>query len=138
MGTVYLLHFVRKSPEDPRGVTARYHHAGHYVGFTKDLANRLREHRSGAGANLLRVIQEAGLSFLVVRAWGGVTAKVEQRLKNRGGAARLCPVCNPGTAEGAFRHVPRDSRWRGREKNLMKVRTRKPAALPDEDELLVY
>jgi len=31
---VYLIHFVRK-----------YHHAGHYVGFTDDLPRRIAEHQ---------------------------------------------------------------------------------------------
>lgn len=26
----------------------------------------------------------------------------ERRLKNRGGAARLCPICNPGTKAGRY------------------------------------
>lgn len=123
MGTVYLLHFI-----DAAGNHAKHGHAGHYVGFTENLPQRLATHRSGRGARLLQVVLEDGLSFVVVRLWTGVTEAEEQRVKNLGGAARCCPVCNPGTTAGSFAHVSKASRWektKGKKRRfLRKVRTR--------------
>ena len=81
-GIVYLLHFDR-----------RYKHAGHYLGFVAcDLDHRLEIHKSGRGANLIRVIREAGIDFKLARTWNGTRSR-ERRLKNRGGASRFCPLC---------------------------------------------
>jgi len=80
-GTVYLTHFDRP-----------YRHAGHYLGWTSDLDSRLAAHRNGTGARLMEVIKEAGIGFQLVRTWKG-TRKLERQLKNRGGHARVCPVC---------------------------------------------
>lgn len=129
MGTVYLLHFIRLGGKDPRGTHAKLAHAGHYVGFTEGrLQERLNEHRTGYASKLTGAVVASGLSFLVARLWTGVTMVEEQRIKNRGGAARLCPLCTPGTTQGVFQHVPKKSRWertKGKKRRfLMKVRTR--------------
>lgn len=83
-GSVYLIHF-----------DARFHHAGHYIGYTNEKfpRKRLARHRSGAGAKLLRAIQAAGIGWRVVRVWMKASRGDERKLKGRGGAARLCPVC---------------------------------------------
>jgi predicted GIY-YIG superfamily endonuclease len=80
-GVVYLLHFERS-----------YAHAAHYMGWTEDLNSRLARHRSGDGARLLAVIKAAGIGWTLARTWPGTRA-LERRLKNRGGHARLCPIC---------------------------------------------
>jgi predicted GIY-YIG superfamily endonuclease len=49
-GTVYLLHFDRPLK-----------HAKHYLGYANDLQARLEQHRSGNGARLIQVVQEAGI-----------------------------------------------------------------------------
>ncbi len=54
--TVYLLHF-----------TQRYKHAGHYIGSTKSLTQRLAEHRSGRGARLLEVVHAVGITWVLAR-----------------------------------------------------------------------
>jgi predicted GIY-YIG superfamily endonuclease len=82
-GTIYLLHFSQP-----------YKHAAHYLGFTTNLKARLEAHSKGTGARLLEVITQAGITFNLARTWKG-TRKGERRIKNRGGAARICPVCNP-------------------------------------------
>ncbi len=81
-GVIYLLHFDR-----------RYKHAGHYIGWTRDLDSRLEEHRAGRGARLLQVCKEAGIGFVLARTWRG-DRNMERRLKNRKEAPRLCPICN--------------------------------------------
>lgn len=84
-GTVYLLHL------DPP-----YKHARHYIGWASpgNLAHRLGHHAAGSGANLLRVVAEAGGTWTVVRTWAG-GRDLERRIKRRGGAARVCPTCRP-------------------------------------------
>ncbi|WP_173530700.1 GIY-YIG nuclease family protein [Nonomuraea antri] len=82
IGTVYLLHFERP-----------YKHARHYIGWTPgDLNRRLRQHRNGTGAHLMKVITTAGIDFVVARTWTG-GRNLERSLKNRGGASRCCPLC---------------------------------------------
>jgi hypothetical protein len=86
-GTVYLLHFC-----DAQGNALRLKHAGHYMGWSSDLDARLAAHRGGTGARLMEVITNAGIDWKLVRTWTG-TRKLERKLKNRGGHARVCPVC---------------------------------------------
>jgi predicted GIY-YIG superfamily endonuclease len=81
-GVCYLIHFSR-----------RLKHAAHYLGWTEDLPERLRRHRAGDGARLLQVIQQAGISWTLVRLWRDVDRQFERRLKRRGGRSRLCPIC---------------------------------------------
>jgi predicted GIY-YIG superfamily endonuclease len=97
-GQVYLLHF-----EVP------YRHAQHYLGWTEDLPTRLKDHRRGRGARLMEVITAAGIRFTLARTWPG-TRTLERRLKNRGGHARLCPICQASELGTA------DNRCRGRER----------------------
>jgi predicted GIY-YIG superfamily endonuclease len=89
-GTVYLLHFDRP-----------YAHAGHYTGWTTDLAARLAQHATGHGARLLAVAKSAGIGWTLARTWDGTRA-VERALKNQGGASRRCPLCGitPRTTVG--------------------------------------
>lgn len=80
-GTIYLLHFL--SP---------YKHAQHYLGWTTDLDERLRQHFTGTGARLLQVVTAAGISCEVTRTWTG-TRTLERQLKNQKNSRRLCPLC---------------------------------------------
>lgn len=86
-GTVYLLHFER-----PFG------HARHYMGWASkgNLDRRLGYHGSASGANLLRHVAAAGISWTLARTWEG-DRFLERRLKNQGGHARKCPLCRKGT-----------------------------------------
>ena len=79
---VYLLHF-----------ETAYRHAKHYTGFCEDgrLPERLEEHRTGRGAQLMEVVTGAGISFRLARTWEG-DRKTERRKKHRG-ASRHCPLC---------------------------------------------
>jgi predicted GIY-YIG superfamily endonuclease len=87
----YLLHFDR-----------RYKHAGHYIGTTRDLARRLRQHARGEycgkAARLMQVIAAEGIGFELARTWPGGRRR-EIQLKRKGGASRMCPLCGitPGT-----------------------------------------
>ena len=91
VGTIYLVHFER-----------RYRHAGHYTGWTDDLAGRLAEHAAGRGARLLAVVREAGIGWQLARTWSGTRAH-ERRLMRRGGASRRCPLCGVRPRSAAAR-----------------------------------
>jgi hypothetical protein len=96
IGTTYLLHFC-----DPQtGEPARYKHAGHYIGWTQDLAARLDAHARGTGARLIEVITKAGLGFRLVRTWPGTTRDREDLLKHAGGGRRYCPECGVTPRQG--------------------------------------
>jgi hypothetical protein len=83
-GFVYLLHF-----------DVPYWHAKHYSGFTAaPNGARWESHLIGTGARLLRVLAALGIGWHPVRVWRG-TRDDERRLKNLGGATRVCPVCTP-------------------------------------------
>lgn len=94
-GTIYLLHFDRP-----------YQHARHYLGFTTQaIEERVREHMSGTGARLLSVVINAGISIELARTWAG-SRSLERRLKNHGGATRICPICSPATTRGQLTDPP--------------------------------
>lgn len=83
LGTVYLIHFAQ-----PFG------HARHYLGWTSGpVDDRLRVHRRGKGAKLMRAVTEAGIEWELVLSWHGVDRHFERRLKNRNGHGRFCPRC---------------------------------------------
>lgn len=82
-GTVYLLHFER-----PFG------HAQHYIGFSRDVDDRLEEQLRGNGARLVRHVIAAGIPIVLAKEWPNVDQVFEYRLKNRGGARRCCPICS--------------------------------------------
>lgn len=71
-----------------------YKHARHYIGFTdNNLEDRIESHRKGTGARLLKVINEAGIGWNVVRTWEKGDRKFERQLKNRKNSKQLCPIC---------------------------------------------
>lgn len=76
----------------------RYGHAGHYLGWAYDLEKRVEQHRSGNGGPLTVAAVEAGLVLVLARTWTHATRDDERRLKRRGGAARICPLCRGSVA----------------------------------------
>ena len=80
-GTVYLLHF-----------SAPLAHAGHYLGWAKDVDARLARHRAGQGSRLVAVAVASGRTVEVARTWTG-DRHLERRLKGQHHGPRLCPVC---------------------------------------------
>jgi predicted GIY-YIG superfamily endonuclease len=81
VGTIYLLHFKQA-----------FGHARHYLGWTRNLAQRVAAHTSGRGARLTAAASAAGIEFVIARRWRGDRHE-ERRLKNMGSRARLCPIC---------------------------------------------
>ena len=88
VGVIYLLHFDRPIGDlaNSRGF------ASHYTGWTLDLPARLVDHAHGRGARLMQVIGELGIGWQLARIWTGTRSR-ERSLKQQGGAARRCPVC---------------------------------------------
>jgi predicted GIY-YIG superfamily endonuclease len=84
---VYILHF--DSP---------YHHARHYVGYTKNTDKRLAQHKAGSGARLMEVITQAGIGFQLAKVWKSKTRKFERYIKNSHNTARFCPICQKNKA----------------------------------------
>ena len=81
---LYLLHF------DPR-----YLHAGHYLGYTHDVAKRFALHLRGRGSPLVKAAVNNGSKIVLVRIWEE-DGNAEQEIKRViGSRARLCPLCNP-------------------------------------------
>lgn len=86
MRTTYLLCFA----DNPVG------HSSHYIGSTKHLPTRLRQHRYGVASALTRELKHRGGEFKCVRTWQG---NRENELKAQKNSARLCPHCNPSSYE---------------------------------------
>jgi predicted GIY-YIG superfamily endonuclease len=84
MATVYLIHL-----DVPFG------HALHYIGFSERMEARITHHRNGTGAWFLKKVNEAGISWQVVRTWANQDRAFERKLKNFKKSKCLCPVCNP-------------------------------------------
>lgn len=83
LGTVYLVHFAQP-----------FSHARHYLGWTAGpVEDRVRRHREGKGAKLLKAVTEAGIAWEVVATFPNVDRHFERRLKNRNGHSRFCPRC---------------------------------------------
>lgn len=91
----YLLHF-----------TTPYKHARHYMGYSKDVASRLKRHKEGSGehrgAKLLEVVRSAGIDWVLVRVWPGPQT-MEAKLKRRHNSPQLCPICKSQAKERRLR-----------------------------------
>ena len=83
--TVYLVCL-----DQPLGSAHPLGGAGHYLGQTINLEQRLETHRAGLGAKILAAAVERGIGFDVVRTWEG-GKEVEKALKRLHNPRRLCP-----------------------------------------------
>lgn len=81
---VYLLHFDQR--------ICPTHPCQHYLGYSDDINHRMAMHQRGRGARLVRVAQERGITWRLVRIWPG-DQRLERHLKNRKNAPHLCPIC---------------------------------------------
>lgn len=101
--TVYLLHFCPP-----------FRHARHYTGSCKGkkreaVERRVAEHLAGQGSALVKAAVESGCSVVIARTWPG-DRQEERRLKRRGGASRLCPLCKAAKAAGTLAEIERYER----------------------------
>lgn len=83
IGQVYVLHF------EPA-----FRHARHYIGFAVNAEKRIRQHRLGLSkcGKLPAAAVAAGCELQVAAIAPG-SRWYERWLKNRGSAARVCPIC---------------------------------------------
>lgn len=69
-------------------------HAQHYIGFADhDLEQRIKKHKSGQGARILKACNERGIKWEVVRVWEDGDRTFERKLKNQKNSKCLCPKC---------------------------------------------
>lgn len=108
MSVVYLLHFdaeyvsQRETYTNGDGVEVRGRtrkRVRHYVGYAEDLDARMREHRSGNGARLMRAVSAAGIAFRVARVWMDAGPAFEKQIKARKRHAMFCPICTDAPAD---------------------------------------
>jgi predicted GIY-YIG superfamily endonuclease len=78
----YLLHFERV-----------VHGAQHYLGWSVDIARRVRTHLNGRGARLVRQALRAGVVVELVRVWPSADRKQERLMKKGRAPKRYCPKC---------------------------------------------
>jgi predicted GIY-YIG superfamily endonuclease len=96
---VYVLHF--DAPICPTRYYVDEHGVGHghttqhYVGWSRNVAERIDAHRNGRGARLTQVARERGIGFTVVRVFEDVPQSFERELKRQKNTPRLCPTCAP-------------------------------------------
>lgn len=83
VGQVYVLHF-----------TPPYRHARHYIGWAVNAEKRIGEHVNGhlRAGRLPAHAFRAGCALNVAAIVPG-SRWYERWLKNRGSAARVCPIC---------------------------------------------
>jgi hypothetical protein len=81
-GIVYLLHFERS-----------YRNARHYIGFTRNLEQRLEEHRAGRGSPLVAAALADGIDFQLAAIWEGDRHDERRLHRQKNTRARLCPLC---------------------------------------------
>lgn len=95
---VYIIHFKNK-----------LHHAQHYVGYVwgDDFTKRIKQHRNGTGAKILKACNERGIQYRVVVACGG-GRDLERWIKNQKNTAQFCPVCSAKPRQFKEKYV-----WKG-------------------------
>lgn len=73
----------------------RYRHAGHYLGWSSDIAARVHQHAAAgsAASPLIRAALGAGCRLTLTRVWLGQGRTRERQLKRQGGLGQHCPVC---------------------------------------------
>lgn len=87
---IYLLHSTVSVGTEGRNA------ASHYLGYCEEsgLANRFREHQSGASdVAIIRAFKARGGRLLLAKVWPGKTRDEERKMKRHGHFSRLCPIC---------------------------------------------
>lgn len=86
MHIVYLIHFNQP-----------YKRVRHYLGITNNLKKRIRRHKRGHGASLMRAVFAAGIEVqvfvLAEVATRNEASTLERKYKNRHNHKQLCPIC---------------------------------------------
>lgn len=81
MAILYILHF-----------SAPYKGCCHYIGMTDNFDKRMKCHRAGSGAKLMKAVLNAGIDFeAFIIGEGG--REEEKKLKASKNSKRHCPKC---------------------------------------------
>lgn len=91
-GTVYVLHFDREFQARNGYIRT------HYVGWTSDIRERLRNHADGLGAQEVRTAVTRGFYFLLGNCFDGTPTDelLTRRRGQRNGWQSVCEVCAGG------------------------------------------
>jgi len=77
--TVYLIHFDKP-----------YKHARHLIGVAYgDVAQHIKH----SGSPLMRAVNDAGITWRIAQLWKNAPEDLESKLRGRGDASRICPIC---------------------------------------------
>lgn len=96
-GEIYILHFVEFELESGLWKSAKLaDHAGHYVGWSAHVADRLKQHECGEGARITAAAKEAGFGWIVADIIPG-DRYLERYIKNTKNTKQFCRCC-AGTA----------------------------------------
>jgi len=68
-------------------------HARHYVGWAKDIYERIQSHLLQTGARILAAAVREGITMQATRIWPGADRLFERNLKRGGNVAMHCPLC---------------------------------------------
>jgi predicted GIY-YIG superfamily endonuclease len=84
---IYLLHF-----------NTPIHHAGHYLGSTNNIQQRLADHATGNAARITEVAAQRDLDWQLAKVWQPtprLTLRSTERLiKQRHNGSVFCPLCH--------------------------------------------
>lgn len=102
-GYVYILHF--RTP-----LATGRKSSQHYVGWSRHWAYRIAKHRAGAGARIMEVCADRGITFEVAAVVSSINAvgrcyrgrDLERYIKRQHHHARYCPLCG-GTGAVDYR-----------------------------------
>lgn len=81
------------------------HRAEHYLGWSNDLDNRVREHRNGRGSKFTQAACQRGFTLRVAEVWTG-TRYLEKSLKQSRNLNRFCPICQSKKDVTNLGHLP--------------------------------
>ncbi len=106
----YLLHYEQPAPWRSKNPPR------HYLGRSKDVEARIAAHADGRGGRFTAAMHQQGIPFVLARRWPINSYEFELRLKARGGAARICPICRGARQVRLFarerQRVAPDVLWR--------------------------
>lgn len=84
------------------------HKARHYLGWTNDLDQRIRDHRNGKGSKFTQAACQRGLTIRLVEVWQG-TRRLEKALKRRHNLKHFCPICDRCKDVSKLTHLSSES-----------------------------
>ena len=70
------------------------HHAQHYIGWSDNIARRVKSHKQSKGSKLIAAFNKNNITWSVVRIWPSQDKSFERKLHNGKNSGKwLCPIC---------------------------------------------